>query len=46
MGSIEAFLIGGLIGAALGITIYHFGISTLHTKIDTLIAYVKGKAPQ
>ena len=46
MSIIEAFLIGGIVGAVIGITVYHFGISTLHAKLDTLIAYVKGKAPQ
>ena len=40
------FLIGLAVGAAAGIAIYHYGISTLHTKIDSLIAYVKSKAPQ
>ena len=35
-----------LAGAGIGIAIYHYGISSLHTKLDTLIAYVKGKAPQ
>ena len=46
MNAFEAFLVGGIAGAALGIAIYHYGISTLHTKIDSLIAYVKSKAPQ
>ena len=35
-----------LAGAGIGIAIYHYGISSLHEKLDTLIAYVKGKAPQ
>ena len=35
-----------LAGAGIGIAIYHYGISSLHTKLDTLIAYVKGKTGQ
>jgi hypothetical protein len=46
MNAFEAFLIGSVVGATIGIVVYHFGISSLHTKLDTLIAYVKGKAPQ
>ena len=46
MNAFEAFLVGGVVGAAVGIAIYHYGLSTLHTKLDELIAYVKAKAPQ
>ena len=46
MNAFEAFLVGGVVGAAVGIAVYHYGLSTLHTKLDELIAYVKAKAPQ
>ncbi len=46
MNIFEAFLIGGVVGALAGIAIYHYGFSSIHTKLDSLIAYVKAKAPQ
>jgi hypothetical protein len=46
MNAFEAFLVGGVVGAVLGIAIYHYGLSTLHAKIDELISFVKAKAPQ
>ncbi len=46
MNAFEAFLVGGLVGALAGIAIYHYGFSSIHAKLDSLIAYVKAKAPQ
>lgn len=41
MSVVSAFLSGGIIGAAIGIAVYHFGFSTIHTKLDQIIASVK-----
>ncbi len=39
----EGFLIGGIVGSLTGIAVYHYGFSTLHAKIDSIIDYVKSK---
>ncbi len=46
MNSFTWFLAGGGLGAIIGIAVYHYGFSSIHTKLDSLIAYVKAKAPQ
>lgn len=33
----------GAIGAALGIAVYHYGFSTIRSKLDELIALIKSK---
>lgn len=46
MNIFEAFLVGGIVGAAIGIAVYHYGFSSIHAKLDSLIAFMKAKAPQ
>lgn len=43
MDKIEIALIWSCIGAAVGIAVYHYGFSTIRSKLDELIALIKSK---